>query len=86
MKTKVAPWQKMRSNLKLGLRALAEENWLPFEDFFGNTNARSHQLSTKFDLFNNHYNEVFAALPSADAASEEVLKMVEAHLHTYHPK
>ena len=86
MKTKAAPWQKMKTNLKLGLRTLDEKNWLPFEDFFGNTAARSHQLATKFDLFNSRYEEVFATLPSANAASNEVLEMVEAHLHAYHPK
>lgn len=86
MKITTPPWQKMSSNLKLGLRVRDEENWLPFEDIFDNPMARPHQLATKLALLKNCHNEVFAALPSADATSEEVLKMVEAHLQAYHPR
>ena len=86
MREKLAPWQRLGTNLKLGLRARDETNWLPFTDLFGNNRARGRQLATKSKLFETRYPEVFAALPNARAASVEVLEMVIAHIHANHPK
>ncbi len=86
MKKKAAPWQRLGINLKLGLRARDESNWLPFNDLFGDHKARSRQLAAKSNLLKTRHNEVFSALPSADAASAEVLEMIIEYLHTHHQK
>jgi len=79
-----APWQKLGFKLKLGLRSRPEADWLPVDDLFGNRSERDSQIRQKADLLANHHSDVFAALPSANLASTELLDMICDHLSTYH--
>ena len=41
MNNEQAPWQRLGSSLKLGLRACSESDWLPYDDLFGDGLARA---------------------------------------------
>ncbi|MAB04264.1 MAG: hypothetical protein CL688_06750 [Candidatus Puniceispirillum sp.] len=85
MTQKAAPWQKLGLNLKLGLRACDEANWLPFDDLFGDTTARPRQFLTKTELLHDRHEDVFSALPNSTAASAEVLEIITTHLAAHYP-
>ena len=85
MAQKPAPWQKLGLNLKLGLRACDEANWLPFDDLFDDAAARPRQLLTKTELLYDRHEDVFSALPNSTAASAEVLEMITTHLAAHYP-
>ena len=72
-----APWQKLGYTLKLGLRALPEEDWLPVGDQFGDQSARQKQLEEKAKLLKDLHDDVFSALPETEAAGTEVLAMIK---------
>ena len=55
MTQKPAPWQKLGLNLKMGLRACDEANWLPLDDLFDDDTARGRQLSSKADLLDHRH-------------------------------
>ena len=75
-----APWQKLGYTLKLGLRALPEEEWLPIGDQFGDQFARQKQLEEKARLLDERHDDVFSALPETEAAGAEVLALIRDHL------
>lgn len=79
-----APWQKLGTTLKLGLRALPEPDWLPFDDLFGDAEARAQLLEQKAALLRHHHAEVFAALPETEAAGAEVLALIDRHCAKHH--
>ena len=79
-----APWQKLGFQLKLGLRPRQESDWLPRENLFGIDTERDEQMRQKQHLFNHKHDDIFAAFPSATAASAEMLKMVCDHIAAYH--
>jgi hypothetical protein len=84
MNNEQAPWQRLGSSLKLGLRACSESDWLPYDDLFGDGLARARQLSLKQQLSAERHSDVFAAVPDTQAAGQEVLEMVCTHLATHH--
>ena len=79
-----APWQKLGFQLKLGLRPRQESCWLPRKNLFGNDNERDEQIRLKQHLFAYNHADIFAAFPSANAASLELLNMVCEHITAYH--
>ena len=85
MTLKQAPWQRLRHNLKMGLRACDEAHWLPLNDLFDDATARRRQFLTKADLLDHHHEDVFSVLPNSNAASAEVLEMITAYLIAYYP-
>ncbi len=84
MKTAQAPWQRLGYKLKLGLRSCAEEDWLPFEDPFGDDMARSRQIRLKTTLSEKKHEDVFCALSATESASAEVLAMICSYLQKFH--
>ena len=84
LKTSKAPWQRLGYKLKLGLRSCTEEDWLPFEDPFGDDMARSHQIWLKTTLSEKQHEDVFSALSATESASAEVLAMICSYLRTFH--
>ena len=79
-----APWQKLGYTLKLGLRALPEEDWLPIGDQFGDQSARQKQLEEKTRLLEERHDDVFSALPETEAAGAEVLALIKDHFAEHH--
>ena len=79
-----APWQKLGFQLKLGLRPRKESHWLPRENLFGIDTERDEQIRQKQHLFAHNHDDIFAAFPSASAASAEILNMVCDHIAAYH--
>ena len=79
-----APWQKLGFQLKLGLRPRQESHWLPRENLFGIDTERDEQMRQKQHLFAHNHDDIFAAFPSASAASAEMLNMVCDHIAAYH--
>ena len=79
-----APWQKLGFQLKLGLRPRKESHWLPRENLFGIDTERDEQMRQKQHLFAHNHDDIFAAFPSASAASAEMLDMVCDHIAAYH--
>ena len=79
-----APWQKLGFQLKLGLRPRQESHWLPRENLFGIDTERDEQMRQKQHLFAHKHDDIFAAFPSASAASAEMLNMVCDHIAAYH--
>jgi hypothetical protein len=79
-----APWQKLGYKLKLGLRARAEADWLPFDDLFNDTTARNCQLKLKSNLLTTHHAKVFEAVSGSEIAGAETLGLVQTHLKNYH--
>ena len=79
-----APWQKLGFQLKLGLKPRQESHWLPRENLFGIDTERDEQMRQKQHLFAHNHNDIFAAFPSASAASTEMLNMVCDHIAAYH--
>ena len=79
-----APWQKLGFQLKLGLRPRKESHWLPRENLFGIDTERDEQIRQKQHLFAHNRDDIFAAFPSASAASAEMLNMVCDHIAAYH--
>ena len=79
-----APWQKLGFRLKLGLRPRQESCWLPRENLFGNDTERDEQIRQKQHLFAHNHADIFAAFPSANSASEEMLQMVCDHITSHH--
>ena len=82
---KPAPWQRLGLNIKLGLCAYDEANWLPFDVFSDDTAVRPRQFLTKTELLYDRHEDVFSALPNSTAASAEVLEIITAHLATHYP-
>ncbi len=41
----LAPWQRLGSKFKLGLRARDAQAWLPHEDAFGDADRRAAQIA-----------------------------------------
>ncbi len=79
-----APWQKLGFQLKLGLRPRQESHWLPRENLFGIDTEHDEQMRQKQHLFAHNHDDIFAAFPSASAASAEMLNMVCDHIAAYH--
>ena len=79
-----APWQRLGFELKLGLRARSEAEWLPSNDLFGNQAARAEQIALKTQLLAKYHQDVFSTMPNTNAAGDEVLTMVRQHLTAYH--
>ena len=79
-----APWQKLGSQLKLGLKPRQESCWLPRKNLFGNDTERDEQIRLKQYLFAYNHADIFAAFPSVNAASLELLNMVRGHITAYH--
>ena len=79
-----APWQKLGFQLKLGLRPRQESCWLPRKNLFGNDTERDEQILLKQHLFAYNHADIFAAFPSANAASLELLNMVCEQITAYH--
>ena len=79
-----APWQKLGFQLKLGLRPRQESCWLPRDNLFGIDTERDEQIRQKQHLFAHNHADIFAAFPSASAASKEMLHMVCDHITAYH--
>ncbi len=79
-----APWQKLGFQLKLGLKPRQESHWLPHENLFGIDTERDEQIRQKQHLFAHNHDDIFAAFPSASAASTEMLNMVCDHIAAYH--
>ena len=79
-----APWQKLGFQLKLGLRPRQESCWLPRKNLFGNDTERDEQIRLKQYLFAHNHADIFAAFPSVNAASLELLNMVCEHITEYH--
>lgn len=69
MTKKPALWQKIGLNLKLGLRAYDETNWLHFDD----TTVRLRQCLTKTELLYDRHEDAFSALPNSIAANTKAL-------------
>ena len=66
--------------LTMGLMPLAEPDWLEID-----TLLATH-LAEKRALLASRHDEVFAALPAAEAASRELLALLAAHLPQHHPQ
>jgi hypothetical protein len=60
--------------LSMGVHALDLDRWLIVDD------SRATDLALKHSLLEERHDEVFAALPGTDAASAEVLALVESWL------
>jgi dimethylamine monooxygenase subunit A len=59
-------------HVKMGTHALGPDEWLLADA------ARDHELAIRNRLLDERHTDVFAALPSADEAAEEVLELVTA--------
>ena len=79
-----APWQKLGSQLKLGLRPRQDSCWLPRESLFGNHTERDEQILQKQHLFAHNHADIFAAFQSAGTASAELFQMVCDHITSHH--
>ena len=66
--------------LTMGLMPLAEPDWLEID-----TLLAAH-LAEKRTLLIARHDEVFAALPEAEAAARELLALLAAHLPQHHPQ
>ncbi len=66
--------------LTMGLMPLAEPDWLEID-----TLLAAH-LAEKRALLIARHDEVFAALPEAEAAARELLALLAAHLPQHHPQ
>jgi hypothetical protein len=63
----------------MGLRTLAPADWIDLRgDLAG-------ELARKRALMESRHDEVFAALPQADGAAQELLALLVAHLVRHHP-
>jgi len=79
-----APWQRLGSGPKLGLRVRSEAEWLPSNDLFDNQSARAEQIELKSQLLAKRHQDVFSAMPNTNVAGDEVLAMIRQHLTLYH--
>jgi dimethylamine monooxygenase subunit A len=65
---------------RIGVRPLDLASWIEVDDHF------EVELALKRQLLADRHVEVFAALPVADHASTEVLRLIRDHMQTYYPR
>lgn len=73
------PFDGGRFRLGMGLTPLNHSQWIEIDDHF------AAALAAKRSLLQTRRNEVFAALPEALAAADELLKILARHLAQHHP-
>ncbi len=64
--------------MKMGLQPLPSERWIEIDETF------AAQLSAKRALIETRHSDVFQALPDAERASEETLRLLLQHLRQHH--
>src|ERR1700732_4582551 len=64
--------------MKMGLQPLPSERWIEIDETF------APQLSAKRVLFDTRPGHFFQALPEAERASEETLRLLLGHLRQHH--
>lgn len=74
-----APFDESPYRLAMGLMALKAEAWIEIDRHY------DRYLAEKRRLLSERPEEVFAALPEAEAASSELLALLAAHLATVFP-
>lgn len=73
------PFEPGAYRMAMGLVALPEAAWFELDDRY------QPELHERRRLLQERHVEVFAALPASDAAREETLAAIAAHLPAYHP-
>lgn len=73
------PFDDGRFRLMMGLMPLALPDWLELDD------ELAADLAAKRALLTTRHDEVFAALPEAEAAAAELLALLVTHLVGHHP-
>jgi len=73
------PFASGQWQLKMGLRSLNLDTWIEIDDAF------LPYLARKRELLNDHYTDVYGALPGSEAGQQEVLALLLEHLPTRFP-
>ena len=73
------PFDGGHFRLSMGLIPLKRREWIEIDDHLASA------LAAKRALLRTRHDEVFAALPEALAAADELLQMLAEHLVEHHP-
>ena len=79
MKYKKPPWIVLGNRMRMGLKSLKDNEWLPFDDAYGPDGERKNQMEIKKILRKEKHEKIFMSLPETVDSGSEVLQLIKTH-------
>ena len=76
MKYKKPPWIVLGNRMRMGLKSLKDNEWLPFDDAYGPDGERKNQMEIKKILRKEKHEKIFMSLPETVDSGSEVLQLI----------